>query len=791
MKRLILVLTDSFCRCLRPCRKSVFNCRPLTSSDESDGAVKTKSLLRTPIIPAAALLALCWGCTDIQKTTLELDDLQRAQNYWGRISASSPHWIQNTNQFKVNFSEDPTNYAAAARANVAGGQASSLETSLYVGQALQGMFAPPISTGSPAATGGTNAAPNPQLPNQAQAAMSNFAPLFSMGNAAPVPDERQVVNKAINDKIAEQLLELMASPTVVSNKQQVLFGVIQVTCQPGQRTKQGYMADLSMTLSFGRFNGSPIYERTNYAPDVLGVLPLIDSENVQLQRSDRSQIELATALSAAFAAKGLNAAAESLADYVKRQQSDVNTRNSLPIATTYATGATFGFQIYPSLQAIENPGKGDSKAGNILQPITFPAVVAVTVDKTNIDALKVDTLKADAAVAEAAAEKAAVAEAAAEKAAAEKAAAEKAAAADTAATNAAAPNAVEADFAKAQAAAGEAAEAHAAAVETAAAKVAAVETAAAKVAAVETAAAKVAAAKAAAPNASAAEVAAAEAATAKGGSPANNDSTNSWNLIIADTRTRWIRLKRPFFYPIFGHVPYYEGVLPSHSSLHEDLWQAKELDKAKANLGKLTNQSGIFQRFQTLQAAYYALMDTRTSVAMASYLPDDLFKEADPKEPTISDVFPHFVWRNSATWFTILGTNLDGCTDVTIAGIPAVDVQTKNVTVASKGKSSKSQVIYATLPAPNPFCTMTNATNSIDFVVYGSKGRATKTLALALQGDVLSDATVTVTRDTNSSKVTGFEIKHGKDLDERQLLKALKEILEKSERPPEKTTIVP
>ena len=93
---------------------------------------------------------------------------------------------------------------------------------------------------------------------------------------------------------------------------------------------------------------------------------------------------------------------------------------------------------------------------------------------------------------------------------------------------------------------------------------------------------------------------------------------------------------------------------------------------------------------------------------------------------------------------------------LTIACIPAVDVQTKNVTVASKGKSSKSQVIYATLPAPNPFCTMTNATNSIDFVVYGSKGRATKTLALALQGDVLSDATVTVTRDTNSSKVTGF-----------------------------------
>jgi hypothetical protein len=657
----------------------------------------------------AAMLAWCSGCSDLHNTTNELDDLQRAQNYWGRISASSPHWIESTNQFKVNFNEDPTNYASAARSNVVAGQASSLESSLFVGQALQGTFAPPISTGSPAATGGTNAPSIPQIPNQAQAALANFAPLLSLGGQAPVPDERQVVSKAINDKIAEQLLELMANPTVDSNQQRVLFGVIQVTCQPGQRTRQGFMADLSITLRYGRdIDGWNIDQTSQYSPDVLGVLPLIDSENVQLLRSDRSQVELAAALSAAFTAKGMNAAANLLSDYVKRQQSDVDTRNTLPIATTYSTGSTFGFQVYPSLQAIENPGKGDSKAGNILQPITFPAVVAIGVDKMDLEHL---------------------------------------------------------------------AEAKAAAVDATKVEADAIALMAAAAGAADIASSEVNAAKDTATNAA-----------RNVGSITPRFSTNSWNLIVANTRIRWIPLKRPFWYPMLGHFPRYEGWLPSHSSLHEDIWQAKELDKAKMTLDKLRNSDNrddFDHQFAALQTAYEALDDTSAFVTTSSYFPEDLFKPANANASTISDVFPHSVWRNNSTTFAILGTNLTGSSSVTIAGIPCANVTSMDVTSkGADGKPSKSQIIYATLPAPNPFCFMTNATNNIDFVVSGPSGRATKTLPLALQGEVASDAIVTITRDTNTSKVTAIDIKRGEELSEGQLLKALEKILEKSEPPP-------
>lgn len=603
---------------------------------------------------------------NFSKAAYALANLQKYQDYWGKISASSPEWIPDTNQFKINFSEDVTNYAAAARTNVAGGQASSLETSLFLGQMLQGSVTPPVSTGSAATNGGGSNA-TLQLPNQAEGAISNFAPVQTLGNLSPVPDEREVVNKAINDKIAESLMELMACPTLVTN-QVLLFGVMQITCQPGQRTRKGFMAELDVSLSYGQdtADDSSVNRNHDYFPNVLSVLPLVDNENVQLQRSDRSQIELAAALSAAFAAKGLNAAATSLADYVKRQQSDVDTRNTVPIATTYASGSTFGFQIYPSLQAIENPGKGDSKAGTILQPITFPAVVAIAIDKADIEGMK--------------------------------------------------------------------------------------------------------------------------------GTKGNDGSTKPWNYIVADNRTRWVRMKRPFTYaiPFFGSAPILDRISPSHASLYHDLWEAKQMDMVKSRLKILeTNEysSAYGGEYLTLQATFETLKDAFPTVWTASAaLSDDLFKKPDGNKPVISDVFPHSIWRNQNTTFTLLGSNLDGCTEVFVSGLQCSAPQVSQISIPGKKAGDKpviSQIISTTLTVNDAFRYMTNTTNSVDFVACTPHGSATKTIVLPLQGEISSDdAVVTISRDTNTSKVTGFEIKNGEKLKEDALLNALQSILQKSEPPP-------
>jgi hypothetical protein len=595
----------------------------------------------------------------------DLNDLQRVQNYWGRISVSGPNWIEDTNQFKVSFNEDPTNYAQAARSNVVGGQASSLESSLVVGQALQGTFAPAISLGKPSASGVSNIPAIPQIPTNAEAALgsSSFAAPFSLLTLQPTPDERQVVDKAINDKIAEQLLELIANPSYNSNLQQVFFGIMQVTCQPGQRTRRGFVADLSVALSYGRECSPGRLEKdSNHHPAVLAVLPLIDSENVQLQQSDRSQVELAQALSLAFAAKGANAAANSLANYVTRQQSDIGTRNSLPIATTYASGATFGFQIYPSLQAITHPGKNGDKSGNVLQPITFPAVVVIRIDKTD---LEFDSHKAPVA---------------------------------------------------------------------------------------------------------------------------------KWNMIVGNIRTRWIDEKRPALYPIFGHDMYYKTGFPSEASLYEDLYEAKHLDMAHKKLKwlKMNNaEADIPNQLASLESAYDTFKTTSVSLQITENLPANLFSKSGEAGPVIADVYPHLIWRNRDTTFAIVGTNLDGCTYVTIAGIPTATFHVvSSIPAPALGDPAPvpTQVVFATLSAINTFGSLTNATNNIDFVVSGPKGRATKTVALAIQGETTADAVVTLTRDPASSKVTGIDVKHGENLTEQQLLDALQAILQKSEPPP-KTVI--
>jgi len=326
----------------------------------------------------------------INKTAKELNDVEKSLNYWGKIAMSEPAFTDDKTLIKINFDEDVTNYVLAARNNISGDARSAVETALFLGTVLQGEFRPPISAGSPAVSSSTNGSGQAlALPNQAETALSSFTPLMTLNGLNPTIDERQAVEKGINDKIAEELLKFMTTPNFGSNsnQQEIVFGVMQITCQPGQRTKSGYLADLNVSLNYGRMTNSTGDEidanlkirDDGVQPGVFAVLPLVDSRNVELRNSNRSQIELASALSAEFAAKGVDAAAKVLSDYVKRQESDANTRNSLPVVTSYTDGATFGFQIYPSFQALENPGKAGS--GDILEPITFPAVVAIVIDK--------------------------------------------------------------------------------------------------------------------------------------------------------------------------------------------------------------------------------------------------------------------------------------------------------------------------------------------------------------------------------------------------------------------------
>ena len=360
----------------------------------------------------AILLTSC--CTTGKQRSLNeaarsLDRVEKSLNYWGQIAVSDLILVEDKGQLKVNFDESVSNYVEAARINISSDARSTLASSLYLGLALEGQFALPLSIGSAATAGSTNAAGQASIPNQAQTALSNFTPALNVNGLSPVIDERQAVSKGINDKTAELRLKFMTNPEVLTNQQTIVLGVMQVTCQPGQLTRRGYMADLSITMKYGRqrkplvtdssitvtgadhcgvtnvmmltTNSFDFEIANDIAPTPLAVLPLMDSRNAELRNSNRRQTELAAAVSAAVAANGMNAGTKAAADYAKRHESDINTRSSLPVATTYSEGSTFGLQIYPSLQALEAPAEANGRSAEVFQPITFPVVVAIILNK--------------------------------------------------------------------------------------------------------------------------------------------------------------------------------------------------------------------------------------------------------------------------------------------------------------------------------------------------------------------------------------------------------------------------
>ena len=340
----------------------------------------------------------------IEKTTDALSEVEKSVDDWGRIAISDLLLVEDTGQFKVTYDEDPATYVQAARQNVNGAARSSLATTLYLGSALNAQLSSPISAGS-APTSTTNGAADLSLPNQAQQAMNNFTPAQTLAGITPTNDERQAVQKGINDKIAESLLKFMANPNVGTNSQKIIFGVMQVTCQPGKNTRSDYIADVNISLKYATgatndtngcitkpSNVKYYYKTEGNQPSVVAVLPLVDNQNVQLENSNRKQVELAANLAAIFAAKGMAAQAKILADYVTKQESDINTRTPIPVATSYTDGSTFGFQIYPFFQGVKHPGKSFSGPGEVLHPITFPAVVVILIDSNDIKPQKTNSI---------------------------------------------------------------------------------------------------------------------------------------------------------------------------------------------------------------------------------------------------------------------------------------------------------------------------------------------------------------------------------------------------------------
>ncbi|MGD1019499.1 MAG: IPT/TIG domain-containing protein [Verrucomicrobiia bacterium] len=333
------------------------------------------------------------------KAADDLDYVERWVDRWGQVTISDILFVPNTGQFKIDYATNVDFYVSQARQEIQGGERVSNEQFREILSSLNVQLTQPISPATAAIpAGGSNtptavAAALPAPMGQQNLASSAFSALQQLTQQAPSISERQAVMIGFNDKIAELLLKILADPEVVPTNFVVLIGTMQVSCQPGWQTRRGYIADVNVTMEFSRDEGvgnktHSVYstdpDQQDEQPSVLAVLPLIDSQRLDLRNSQRNQFELAAQLALSFAAKGVNVQAQQLYDYLKRQEGDTVTRTASPLATSYTDSTSFGFQLYPSLTAVEDTSRTYGGAGATLDAISFPAVVAVAIHKEDV-----------------------------------------------------------------------------------------------------------------------------------------------------------------------------------------------------------------------------------------------------------------------------------------------------------------------------------------------------------------------------------------------------------------------
>jgi hypothetical protein len=200
---------------------------------------------------------------------------------------------------------------------------------------------------------------------------------------------RSAVTQSATDKITELLLRTLANPATPLSGSKLYLVIFQVTCNPGWRTLQGYMADVNVHWEYARhcIDGTVALSLSDNAPSspsVIAMLPLVDAQNMDLRNSQRELFSLLASLSASGALGGGNAAGKGVLDYVRSYQKDAASRNAMPVVNSYSTSVGMGFRFSPSFVAIADPARKRSRAANMLIPTSFPVLAVLSIDKEDI-----------------------------------------------------------------------------------------------------------------------------------------------------------------------------------------------------------------------------------------------------------------------------------------------------------------------------------------------------------------------------------------------------------------------
>ncbi len=400
--------------------------------------------LTTPALclALAAMIAAC-AKPHWRKAAEHLDDVAKFADKYGTVSVSEPLVIENKGQFAIDVNRPVKEYIDAARTGVQGSSRQAIEiardkqtatqsdlnveelaaTALKVAassaapgsgaviQAAEQALSTASGAGPETDAAADSGEVEPSTPTfeskvpldrPAKAVLSSekFSAPLALGPLPSQLSERQALLVGVNDKVTENILKYMVNPgTGVGANKKVYLGVLQVSVQPGWHTRENHVAEVHVRPSYAcesqlakknklcdsdltPWCSSLSVDRSQ--PLVFSAFPSVEAQTLDLRLSSRRQVAEANFWATILRASGGVVQAEQLEDYVERLERDIATRNPIPVVTAYSNGAGFGYHVRPSLQALTDPAAEEGRAGHVLQPASFPAVIMIVAEADEI-----------------------------------------------------------------------------------------------------------------------------------------------------------------------------------------------------------------------------------------------------------------------------------------------------------------------------------------------------------------------------------------------------------------------
>ncbi|MEZ0255197.1 MAG: hypothetical protein ACAI37_07955 [Chthoniobacter sp.] len=346
------------------------------------------------------------------KATQLSDRIRRKIEEWGMVTVSTPVIMPMNERFSLGKDEDfPKfkDYLTKAESSVQGSVAQFSQSAFS--NSLGAQFSPTVlpipavpAAGGAAASTTTTTSSSAKPSDFSDAgtgvtapantlldsfASKQFAPAGTLLNIKPTGlSERQALMIAGNDMAAQGMIREMASPHDENDDVFINFAMVEVSCNPGWRTKESYLADCTAYCEYWNpctHQAMALNERDQ--PLVYSVLPLLDAQTLDLANSERQLTSLAAQLSAAFPVHGVDIKAKDLIQFAKSFQRDAASRTAIPVVNSYSSGRTFGFRFSPSFRALKDPAVRKSGTANVLTPTSFPALVTIVLRKNTVFAL--------------------------------------------------------------------------------------------------------------------------------------------------------------------------------------------------------------------------------------------------------------------------------------------------------------------------------------------------------------------------------------------------------------------